>query len=55
MTVQRQVWFWLATVLVLLTLLILVRSILLPFVAGMAAAYFLDPAADRLEGWGLPR
>ena len=28
-------------------------SILLPFIAGMALAYFLDPVADRLERLGL--
>ncbi len=39
--------------LVLLTVmvagLILLKAILLPFLVGMAAAYLLDPAADRLE------
>ena len=30
-------------------------DILLPFVAGMALAYFLDPVADRLERLGLSR
>ena len=29
--------------------LILLRGILLPFLVGMAAAYLLDPAADRLQ------
>src|SRR5262249_3280005 len=29
--------------------------ILLPFVAGMAIAYFLDPVADRLQRAGLSR
>jgi predicted PurR-regulated permease PerM len=31
------------------------RGALLPFVAGMAVAYLLDPVADRLERLGLPR
>jgi predicted PurR-regulated permease PerM len=42
----------------LLTLLIglyLFREILLPFLVGMAAAYLLDPAADRLQRWHLGR
>ena len=30
-------------------------EILLPFVAGMVLAYFLDPVADRLERLGLSR
>ncbi|MEM9443170.1 MAG: AI-2E family transporter, partial [Pseudomonadota bacterium] len=32
-----------------LTGLVLLKEILLPFLVGMAAAYMLDPAADRLE------
>jgi predicted PurR-regulated permease PerM len=42
----------------LLTLLIglyLFQEILLPFLVGMAAAYLLDPAADRLQRFGLRR
>ena len=31
------------------------RAILLPFVAGFAIAYFLDPVADKLEEWRIPR
>jgi len=30
-------------------------NVLLPFLAGMAIAYFLDPVADRLEATGLSR
>ena len=30
-------------------------SLLSPFVAGMAVAYFLDPLADRLEKWRCSR
>ena len=33
----------------------LLSAILLPFVAGMAVAYFLDPVADRLEEKGFSR
>ncbi|MGC8469145.1 MAG: AI-2E family transporter [Acetobacteraceae bacterium] len=33
----------------------LFASILLPFVAAAGIAYFLDPLAGRLTGWGLPR
>jgi len=35
--------------------LYVLRGVLLPFVAGMAVAYLLDPVADRLERWGLSR
>lgn len=31
------------------------RGILMPFLIGLAVAYLLDPAADRLEQWGMPR
>ena len=47
--------FWLITLVVVCLLLYLLRGALLPFVAGMAIAYFLDPAADRLEKWGCSR
>ena len=39
----------------LLIFLFLIRSILLPFVLGVFAAYFLDPAADKMEKMGLSR
>jgi predicted PurR-regulated permease PerM len=46
---------WLAPILLLLSCLVLLRGILLPFLVGMAAAYMLDPAADRLQRLGLGR
>ena len=45
----------LALVILAVVCLILLRGILLPFVVGMAAAYILDPAADRLQRMGLGR
>ncbi len=39
----------------LLVFLFLIRSILLPFVLGIFTAYFLDPAADKIEKLGLSR
>jgi predicted PurR-regulated permease PerM len=55
MLVHRQVGFWLlALVLVALGLFVL-RDVLLPFVAGLALAYLLDPLADRLQKLGLGR
>ncbi len=51
----RQVLFALATLAVIVVFLFLFRSVLLPFVAGMALAYFLDPVADRLQKLGLSR
>jgi predicted PurR-regulated permease PerM len=55
MTLQRQTIFWVVTLVVLILLLWLLQSILLPFIAGFVLAYFLDPIADRLESFGLPR
>ncbi|MBT5413273.1 MAG: AI-2E family transporter [Rhodospirillaceae bacterium] len=55
MSAGRQVLYWAVVLAVLVVFVYLLRSILLPFVAGMAIAYFLDPAADRLEAWGCSR
>ncbi|MGN6305675.1 MAG: AI-2E family transporter [Mesorhizobium sp.] len=54
-TFRRQFRFWLASVVVLALFLYVFSDILLPFVAGMVLAYFLDPVADRLERLGLSR
>ncbi|MEO0036322.1 MAG: hypothetical protein RLZZ501_2345 [Pseudomonadota bacterium] len=55
MTPGQRLRFWLTCAGVFILLLWLLRGVLLPFVAGMAAAYFLDPLADRLEAKGLSR
>ena len=55
MTLQKQVLFWLGALVAVIVVLWLLRGMLLPFVAGMALAYFLDPVADRLERLGLGR
>lgn len=55
MALQRQLLFWLGALAVLAIFLLLFSGILLPFVAGLALAYLLDPIADRLERLGLPR
>jgi predicted PurR-regulated permease PerM len=52
---RRQLLFWLAALVVFIIFLMMFRTILLPFIAGMALAYFLDPVADRLERLGLSR
>lgn len=53
--VRNQVYFWLITFCAFLGFLWLFSDILLPFIAGMALAYFLDPVADRLEKYGASR
>jgi predicted PurR-regulated permease PerM len=55
MSIQRQIGFWLAALVVVALTLYILREVLLPFVAGMALAYMLDPVADRLERLGLGR
>src|SRR5262245_12407605 len=55
MSFERQLAFWLATFLVVVLLLWLLSEILLPFVAGMAIAYLLDPVTNRLERIGVNR
>jgi predicted PurR-regulated permease PerM len=52
---ERHFAIWLVVLAVFCVLVYLLRSMLLPFVAGMGVAYFLDPVADRLEKWGLSR
>jgi predicted PurR-regulated permease PerM len=52
---QREVAIWMAAFAVLVLFVWLFSSILLPFVAGLVLAYFLDPVADRLEKMGMSR
>ncbi|TIQ34472.1 MAG: AI-2E family transporter [Mesorhizobium sp.] len=52
---RRQIAFWLIVAVLLALFLYIFSGILLPFVAGMVLAYFLDPVADRLERLGLSR
>ena len=55
MTLRRQVQFWVIGFIVFLALVYVLRGVMLPFVAGMAVAYFFDPMADRLEMLGISR
>lgn len=52
---RREAFFWLGGVALLIAFFAVLGDILLPFVAGMAIAYFLDPVADKLEAWGCSR
>ena len=47
--------FWVAAAAVFLLMLWLLNDILLPFVVGMAVAYFLDPVVGRLQRFGMSR
>ena len=55
MRARTYVGTWLFAFAALIVLMVVLRDILLPFVAGMAVAYFLDPVADRLERAGFSR
>ncbi len=52
---SRRTIFILSVVAAAAVLLYLLSSMMLPFVAGLLVAYFLDPVADRLEKWGCSR
>src|SRR3954467_4352880 len=55
MTLTRQMIFWMLTFIVGVLVLYVLREILLPFVAGMALAYLLDPLARKLQRVGINR
>ncbi|MGE4351866.1 MAG: AI-2E family transporter [Bdellovibrionales bacterium] len=50
-----QVKFWIGFFFALMVVFWALRPMLLPFVAGAALAYFLDPVVDRLVAWRWPR
>lgn len=52
---KRQAIFWLGAAAVFVLFIFVFRAILLPFLAGLALAYFMDPVADFLERRGLSR
>jgi predicted PurR-regulated permease PerM len=55
MNLARPVVFWIAMLAALIAAVVLLREVLLPFVAGMVLAYLLDPLANRLERLGMNR
>lgn len=55
MNFRGQVIFWILAFVVFVALLWLLSGILLPFVAGMALAYLLDPLVKRIESLGIDR
>lgn len=56
MAEPRIAWrYWMAALVLFLVVVWVLGDVLLPFVAGMAIAYFLDPIADWLERHGFPR
>ena len=55
MNVTRPSVLWIGTLAVVAALVVLLREILLPFVAGIALAYLLDPVVERIERLGVNR
>lgn len=55
MTLRNQVLVWGGLLLVAVLLLWVFRSILLPFVVGMALAYLLNPLVNLLQRISIPR
>ncbi len=54
-SLKRQLIFWTGALVVFIALLWLLSDVLLPFVAGLALAYLLDPLVKRLQRIGLSR
>ena len=55
MSMERRIVFWGAALVAFLLFMFVFSPILLPFVAGMALAYMLDPVADWFERRGFSR
>jgi predicted PurR-regulated permease PerM len=55
MALERHVVFWCAVLAGVIFLIWLLHPVLLPFVAGVALAYLLDPLANRIERLGVNR
>jgi len=55
MTPARPALFWIVTLALIGTAAVLLRDVLLPFVAAMALAYLLAPLVNRLEQIGINR
>lgn len=52
---RKQFIYWTLGSALLFAIIWRLGDALLPFVIGIALAYFLDPLADRLENWGCSR
>ena len=55
MSTSRPILVWIATFAATTAVVVLLRQVLLPFVAGMVLAYLLDPLANRIERLGVNR
>ena len=55
MTCKQHLFYWTFAFALMAAFLWLLGDILFPFIAGIALAYFLDPIADVLQQWKMPR
>ena len=55
LTVRQQASYWGIGFVVFIVAMWMLGDIILPFITGMAIAYFLDPVADRLEAMKFSR
>src|SRR3981081_2738399 len=55
MNLARPITFWITMLAASIAAIVLLREVLLPFVAGMVLAYLLDPLANRIERLGMNR
>lgn len=55
MSIERQIMFWLGAASLLALFLWAFSGVMLPFAAGLALAYLLDPVATRLQKLGMNR
>ncbi|OPB29696.1 AI-2E family transporter [Bartonella sp. WD12.1] len=54
-SMKKQVFFWLGTLVFFVIFMFVFGSVLLPFVAGIVLAYFLNPIVQLLEKVGIRR
>ena len=55
LTTKRRFWLWGGILAAFMAAIWVLSPVLLPFLVGLAIAYVLDPAVDRVERWGLSR
>ena len=55
MNLTRPIVFWIAMLAAVIAVIVLLREVLLPFVAALVLAYLLDPLASRIERLGMNR
>jgi predicted PurR-regulated permease PerM len=55
MSFARPIVFWIAMLAAFVAVLVLLRGVLLPFIAGMVLAYLLNPLVSKIERLGLSR